>query len=102
MTANCKLVMQNDQVAIRPDKPSEKTAGGLYLPGKVAEKKGRLEWGTVVSVGPGKVYETGERIACNVVVGDHVLFHRSYYDVEVGGEKFLILKDNEIVAREIK
>jgi chaperonin GroES len=90
-------------VAILPDEPASKTTGGLFLPASAINKKGKLEWGVVAACGPGKTsLEGGFLIPAVVQVGDHVLFHRSYYDVEYEGQKYLILREDEIVAREDK
>lgn len=99
----CRLDMLDNQVAILPDEPKSRTSGGLLLPDSVVNKKGKLEWGVVAARGPGKTSpEGGFLIPAVVQVGDHVLFHRSYYDVDYEGQKYLILREDEIVAREDK
>ncbi|HET9747475.1 MAG TPA: co-chaperone GroES family protein [Chitinophagaceae bacterium] len=47
-----KLVVIGDRVLIRPAKPNERTASGLYLPPGVQEKE-KVQQGYVIKTGPG-------------------------------------------------
>jgi chaperonin GroES len=47
-----KLIVIGDRVLIRPSKPDEKTASGLYLPPGVQEKE-KVQQGFVIKTGPG-------------------------------------------------
>jgi chaperonin GroES len=47
-----KLVVIGDRVLIRPSKPDERTATGLYLPPGVQEKE-KVQQGYVIKTGPG-------------------------------------------------
>ena len=47
-----KLVVIGDRVLIKPTKPDEKTASGLYLPPGVQEKE-KVQEGYVIKTGPG-------------------------------------------------
>ena len=47
-----KIVLVGDKVLISPDKESERTAHGLYLPPGVKEKD-KVQSGYVVRIGPG-------------------------------------------------
>jgi co-chaperonin GroES (HSP10) len=47
-----KLVVIGDRVLIRPTKPDERTASGLYLPPGVQEKE-KVQQGYVIKTGPG-------------------------------------------------
>jgi co-chaperonin GroES (HSP10) len=47
-----KLIVIGDRVLIRPSKPDEKTASGLYLPPGVQEKE-KVQQGYVIKTGPG-------------------------------------------------
>jgi chaperonin GroES len=49
-----KLVVIGDRVLIRPSKPDEKTASGLYLPPGVQERE-KVQQGVVIKTGPGFV-----------------------------------------------
>ena len=47
-----KLIIVGDRVLIKPLKPEEKTASGLFLPPGVEEKE-KVRQGYVIKVGPG-------------------------------------------------
>ena len=47
-----KLIVIGDRVLIRPSKPDERTASGLYLPPGVQEKE-KVQQGFVIKTGPG-------------------------------------------------
>jgi len=47
-----KLIVIGDRVLIRPSKPDEQTASGLYLPPGVQEKE-KVQQGYVIKTGPG-------------------------------------------------
>jgi co-chaperonin GroES (HSP10) len=49
-----KLVVIGDRVLIKPVKPDERTASGLYLPPGVQEKE-KVQQGYVIKTGPGYV-----------------------------------------------
>ena len=78
------------------DEPARTTQGGLYIPDQAKE------WpttGRVVSVGPGKVLDTGERSKMQVKEGDRVLF-TSYAGTEVklDVEEYLIMDESDVLA----
>ena len=47
-----KLVVIGDRVLIKPTRPDERTASGLYLPPGVQEKE-KVQQGYVIKTGPG-------------------------------------------------
>lgn len=47
-----KLIVIGDRVLIRPAKPDERTATGLYLPPGVQEKE-KVQQGYIIKTGPG-------------------------------------------------
>lgn len=60
-----------DHVVIRP-LYEEMSPGGIHYAEQTAKKA--CVRGEVVAVGPGRVLESGERVPCEVSVGDVVLF----------------------------
>src|SRR5574338_481590 len=56
--AKTKLRPLDDRVVVQPVEAEERTAGGIVLPDAAREKPQR---GTVISVGPGKLLESGNR-----------------------------------------
>ena len=78
----------------------EKTAGGIVLPDTAKEKPQR---GRVLSVGPGKMLDSGERSPVGVGEGDEVLFGKySGTDIKVDGEEVKILRETDILAKIVK
>jgi chaperonin GroES len=47
-----KIIIVGDRVLIKPSKPDERTASGLYLPPGVQEKE-KVQQGYVIKTGPG-------------------------------------------------
>ena len=90
----------DDRVVIRPVDAEETTAGGIVLPDTAKEKPQR---GKVLAVGPGRLLDSGERVAISVVVGDEVLFSKyGGTDIEVDGMEVKILRESDILAKIVK
>jgi chaperonin GroES len=90
----------DDRVVIRPVDAEETTAGGIVLPDAAKEKPQR---GKVLAVGPGRLLESGDRVAISVVLGDEVLFSKyGGTDIEVDGQEVKILRESDILAKIVK
>ena len=74
--------------------PEEKTAGGIVPPDAAREKS---QQGRVLSVGDGRLLRNGQR-AESQVNGDRVIFEHAGSEVEVDGEKLLIMREDDILA----
>ncbi len=94
--ANASIRPLGDKVLVKRLEAEQKTAGGIVLPDSAKEKPKR---GTVLSVGDGKLLDTGDRKALQVRKGDKVLF-TSYAgtEVKVNGEELIIMDENDILA----
>jgi chaperonin GroES len=91
-----KLVPLDDRVVIRQSEAEEKSAGGIILPDAAKEKPQR---GKVVAVGPGKMMDDGKRSEMSVKKGDEVLYAKYLgNDVEIDGDKYVILHENDILG----
>ena len=92
-----KLRPLHDRVVIRRSEEETKTAGGIVLPGSVAEKPNQ---GEVIAVGTGRVLDNGEVRAVAVKAGDKVVFgpYSGSNTIKVEGEDLLIMGENEILA----
>ena len=91
-----KLKPLADRVIVKQSEAEEKTASGIVLPDTAKEKPTK---GKVVAVGAGKVDDKGRRIALNVKVGDVVYYGKySGTDVEVDGEKLVILRESDLLG----
>jgi len=90
------VVPLNDKIVVKRLEAEEKTAGGIVLPDSAKEKPRQ---GKVVSVGDGKLLESGKRAAFQVKEGDRVLF-TSYAgnEVTVDGQELLIMSEDDILA----
>lgn len=81
----------SDRVLVEPAKAEEKTAGGIIIPDSAKEKPLK---GTVKAVGNGTKDE--EMV---VKIGDEVLYGKyAGTEIEVDGEKFLMMKQSDILA----
>ena len=85
------------RVIISPVEEEKTTESGIVIP-ETAEKERPVK-GKVLSVGPGKVTDSGERIPVSVKEGDMVLFKKYGPDeIEIEGEKYLVADEEDILA----
>ena len=81
-----------DRVVILPQKPDEKTAGGIIIPDSASKDKPVI--GKVVAVGPGKMTDDGKRVALDVKVDDEVFFSKyAGTELKLDDEKYLIINE---------
>ncbi len=86
----------HDRVVVERVEAEEKTASGIVLPGAAAEKP---DMGVVVSVGDGKLLDSGVRHPLCVKVGDKVLFGKySGQIVKLNGKDLLVMREDDILA----
>ncbi len=91
-----KIRPLNDRLLVKRLAEEEKTAGGIIIPDSAKEKPAE---GEVAAVGPGKVDDSGKRIALQVAVGNKVLFSKyGGTDVKLDGEDFLIMREDDILG----
>lgn len=85
-----------DRVVVKPLEQEEAKVGSIYIPDTAKEKP---QEGKVVAVGPGKVSDSGDKVAPEVKVGDKVLYGKySGTEVTVDGEDYLIMRESDILA----
>ena len=90
-----KLVPLFDRVVLKQLVAEETTTSGIVLPGQAKEKPQQAE---VVAVGPGGVVD-GKEITMQVKAGDKVIYSKySGTEVEVDDEKYVVVKQNDILA----
>ena len=86
-----------DRVIVKASSKEEMTKSGIILPDTV--DKERPEQGTVISVGPGKMLDSGSRAPMNVKVGDKIVFKKySPDEVKLENEEFLVIAESDIMA----
>jgi chaperonin GroES len=91
-----KLRPLADRVIVKQSEAETKTASGIVLPDSAKEKPTK---GKVISAGPGKTDEKGKPMALSVKSGDTVFYGKySGTDIEVDGEKFVILRETDILG----
>ena len=90
-----KLVPLFDRIVLKQLEAEETTKSGIVLPGQAKEKPQQAE---VVAVGPGGVVD-GKEVTMQVKVGDKVIYSKyAGSEVEVDEEKYVIVKQNDILA----
>jgi chaperonin GroES len=91
-----RIVPLGDKVVVRRIEADEKTAGGIVLPDTAREKPHQ---GKVLSVGDGRILESGGRSRLQVREGDRVIFTSySGNEVRVDGETLLVMTEEDILA----
>ena len=86
----------HDRVLVKRLDEGEQRQGGIIIPDSAKEKPQQAE---VVSVGDGKLLETGERVALDVKAGDRILFGKySGSEIRIESDDYLILKEDEILG----
>ena len=85
-----------DRVLIKPVEAESRTASGLYLPETAKEKPMQ---GKVVSTGPGKLLDNGNRARLSVKKGDLVVYSKyAGTEVEIKGDTHLIMRESELLG----
>ena len=85
-----------NRVLVEPIEQDEVTAGGIVIPDTAKEKP---QQGMILAVGPGARDDEGKRIPLDVAKGDKVLFAKySGTEIKVDGKKYLILREDDILA----
>jgi chaperonin GroES len=91
-----KLRPLQDRVIVKQSEAEEKTPSGIVLPDTAKEKPTK---GKVIAVGPGKLDDNGKPMELSVRKGDTVFYGKySGTDIEVDGEKFVILRETDLLG----
>lgn len=91
-----KLSPLADRVVLKQLEAEETTKSGIVLPGNAQEKPQQAE---VVAVGPGGVVD-GKEITMQVAVGDKVIYSKyAGTEVKLEEEEFIVVRQNDIVAK---
>ena len=90
-----KLCPLDDKVVLKKIQTEETTKSGIILTGQDKEKPAQ---GEVVAAGPGGVVD-GKEVKMQVKEGDQVVYSKyAGTEVELDGEKFLIVRQSDILA----
>lgn len=94
---HAKIEPLQDQVVIRREDLVSTTKGGLVLPDVSKEKP---TTGFVVAVGEGRWISGPFFVKTRLHPGDKVLFGAySGMEIELGGEKLLVMSEQDIIGR---
>ena len=85
-----------DRVVVKPKAKEAMTVSGIVLPDTANEKP---QEGSVLSVGPGRVLDSGTRVEMDVKAGDSVLFARyAGSEVKLEGDDYLVIRESDLLA----
>jgi chaperonin GroES len=91
-----RIVPLRDKVVVRRLEAEDRTAGGIVLPDTAKEKPRQ---GKVLSIGDGRMLESGVRSRMQVREGDRIIFTTySGTEVSVDGETLLVMSEDDILA----
>ena len=85
-----------DRVLVQPLEAEQTTASGLVIPDTAKEKP---QEGEVVSVGPGRIDDNGNRVPLDIAVGDRVIYSKyGGTEVKFEGTEYLVLSARDVLA----
>jgi len=91
-----KIRPLEDRVVIKQSEATDKTAGGIILPDTAKEKP---QIGRVIAAGPGKILDNGKKSEMSVKKNDEVIYGKyTGNEIEIDGEKYVILRENDILG----
>lgn len=90
-----KLKPLGDRVIVEPSESEDMTKSGIVLPDTAQEKP---QEGKIIAVGEGR-FDEGKKVPMEVKVGDKVIYSKyGGTEVKVDDEKYLILRQDDILA----
>ena len=94
--AKQKITPLNERILVKRLEAVDTTEGGIVLPDAAKEKPRE---GEVVSIGAGRLLESGERAPMQIKVKDRVLFG-SYAGtaIKFDGAELLIMSEDDVLA----
>ena len=91
-----KLKPLGSRVVIKALEREEITKSGIVLPDTASEKP---QEGSVLSVGHGRLLDTGKRVEMEVKAGDTVLFARyGGTEIKLEGDDYLVIREGDLLA----
>lgn len=91
-----KIRPLSDRIVVKPNSAESNSPGGIIIPAIAQEKP---QFGSVVSVGPGKIAENGQRIVMSIVEGDTVLYGKySGIEVTIDNVEYIVMHESDVLA----
>lgn len=91
-----RLKPLGNRVLAQRTEAKEEAKGGIILPASAKEKP---ETARVIAIGPGKRDKDGKLVEISVKEGDLILMDKyAGQEVTIDDEKFIIVRDEEIIA----
>lgn len=96
-SATTTLTPLHDRILVRRVEEGETVVlGGIIIPDSAKEKP---QEGKVIAAGKGKSNDDGKVFPLDVKAGDSVLFGKySGTEIKIGGEEFLIMREEEVLG----
>lgn len=93
------LAPLGDRVVLKQLEAEETTKSGIVLPGNAQEKPQQAE---VIAVGPGGIVD-GKEVEMQVAVGDKVIYSKyAGTEVKLESEEYIVVRQNDIVAKVVE
>jgi len=91
-----KIRPLHDRVVVKRMEEETTSAGGIVIPDSATEKPMR---GEIISVGNGKIADSGDVRPLDVKAGDQVLFGKySGTEIKIDGEDLLVMREDDIMG----
>ncbi len=91
-----KLRPLQDRILVERVEEEQKTKGGIIIPDTAKEKPAE---GKVISVGNGKLDDSGKRVPLEVKKGDRILFGKySGTEVKIEGKEYLMMREEDVLG----
>jgi len=85
-----------DRIVVKALEAETTSRGGIVLPDSAKE---RPQTGEVLAVGPGKTLDNGTLATLDITVGDKVVYSKyGGTEIKIGGEEFIILRQDDILG----
>ena len=91
-----KIRPLGDRVIVKPVEEKEVKKGGIIIPDTAKEKP---QEGEVIAVGPGKIDDSGKKVAMDVKTGDKILYGKySGTEIKLDDKEYLIMHQDDILG----
>ena len=86
----------NDKILVLPATPDQESKGGIIIPDEAQEK---AQHGKVISVGPGRLLDNGQRAEMQLRTGDEVFWVRyAGTEIKLDDEDYIVLREADILG----